>query len=148
MNESSYRNRKRFIVLTIFGIYLVGGLIAIAASYRDESLGAANKVAVILLGFVIIGSLAAYVMTQRVQVGPHSVAQASFFGRREMPYRSIERIHLERIMTRSGPVELMKLWTREEKLILTSSVEGFETFTRDILSRCPQAVVQDLRRRR
>ena len=144
MNPMEYRNQKRFLVLGVFVLYSAGSIPALIASYTASTPKPMN-VAVLLLGLLMVGLIAAYVMTQCVRIGPHSVSQGSCLGVNEMPYRSIERIELETQLARGGRIQLMKLWSREGKLVLTSAVEGFDAFSNEVLARSPQAAVQDRR---
>jgi len=147
MNERLYRNSKRYFVLAIFLVMFVLGLIANVIALQKGELGVEMKFATFVLGAFLIGLITLYVMTQRVRVGSEMVSQESCLGRRRVPYQRIDRIDLERIITRRGPVDLMKIRYQGDKLVLTSAMEGFDEFSRDIVARCPHVPVQDSRRR-
>ena len=147
MNELVYRNSKRFLVLAIFVVVVLGGLIANFIAMQKQELGSESKFAVFVIFAFIIGALALYVMTQRVVVGPAMVSQESAFGKRRVPYQRVDAIDFETFYTRRGPVELMKIRYQGDKLVLTSSMEGFQEFSREIVRRCPNAPVRDARRR-
>lgn len=146
MNEMVYRNSKRYFVLAIYVVVVIVGLIANVIAMQKQELGAETKVAVFVVFAFIIGGLTLYVMTQRVFVGPVMVSQESAFGKRRVPYQRVDGIDFETLYTRRGPIELMKVRYQGDKLVLTSSMEGFQEFSREIVRRCPDAPIRDARR--
>lgn len=129
------------VLLLSVGLAALGGPWIIGGAHPDNW---TLHAVLTIFGLLVLGN-ALHVTTSRVHLHPDRIEKRTLLGAQALRFSEVQKIELDRLIHRRGSEEAIRLIAGERTLVIPALFSPFDRLRDGIVSRCPQAQVEDHR---